>query len=189
MLPGAYRWWLLLAVGLFTVGILLGIMFPLDLALVVGDNASAIDQLADMLAPMPGASLWLFIFLKNVSAVALSFLLSPLLLIVPLLALTVNGWLLGWVAVRVVEEKSLAYLLAGIIPHGVFELPAFFIGEAAAISFGVAVMAAVVRRGKAGNLGQAARLSWRLVGISVLLFLVASAIEAFVTPLILNAVK
>ncbi|MGE5271976.1 MAG: stage II sporulation protein M, partial [Thiohalocapsa sp.] len=39
-----------------------------------------------------------------------------------------------------VSEYSVGYLLAGLLPHGIIELPALFIGEAAALGFGSAAM-------------------------------------------------
>ena len=61
----------------------------------------------------------------------------------PILALVVNGWLLAFVSAVVAEEKSLGFVLTGLLPHGIFELPALILGEAAALSFGTAVILAL----------------------------------------------
>jgi len=64
----------------------------------------------------------------------ISFALSPFFCLVPIVALIFNGGLLGFVSAMVIQEKSLGYLLVGLLPHGMFELPALIIGEAVALS-------------------------------------------------------
>ena len=123
-----YKWWLCIAVFLFGVGLVLGLATPTSITDLLAEDVAAIKELADLLAPLPQSSILIIILIKNTSAILISFGLSPILCLVPVMALTLNGWLIGLVSASVVQEESLGYLLAGLLPHGIFELPALIIG-------------------------------------------------------------
>ena len=122
----------------------------------------------------------------NASVLLLSFVLSPIFCLVPVLALAVNGWLLAFVSAKVVQERSLGFVLAGLLPHGVFEIPAFILGEAAAFSFGAMAILALFKKGGGKLLlpGLKQNLKYLLIAFAVLL--PAAIIETFVTPLLLK---
>ena len=104
----------------------------------------------------------------------------------PFIALVINGWLLAVVSVTVLEEQSFAFLLAGLLPHGVFELPAFIMAEAAALSFGTAVIAALFRKEKRGLVLPSFRQNARYLAVALLLLIPAALIEAYLTPLLMG---
>ena len=86
----------------------------------------------------------------------------------------------------VVQEKSLTYLLAGVLPHGIFELPALIIAEAAAFSFGTAVMLALFKKDGKKLLLPNLRQNARYLAIAILLLLPAALIETYLTPLLVR---
>ena len=180
------KFWVTAVIVLFAVGIVWGVLTPSSTEGVFSGETRALQQIADLISSLPGWLMLGFILLKNVSAVLFSFVLSPLFLLVPIVSLVANGWLVGSVANTVVSERSIGYFLIGILPHGVFELPALFIGEAAAIGFGVAAIRAVFDQSWRANLTGALRTNLRYLGISVLLFVPAAVMETFVTPLLLR---
>ena len=142
----SYKRWVILAILLFGFGIAVGLATPDSITALLSEDLAAFgEQLGNILA-LPKFQVAMFIFAKNVFAIAISFILSPILCLVPILALTVNGWLVGFVSSAVVSEKSLGFLLAGILPHGVFEIPALIIGEAAALSFGAMTIILVLKK-------------------------------------------
>lgn len=181
-----FRWWLLIALVLFTGGLVIGLITSTDIDQLLAEDVTGLEELADILAPLPQLAVLAVIFIKNVIAVLISCVLSPFFFIVPVIALTINGVLIGWVAVDVVQQESLGYLLAGILPHGVFELPAFIIGEAVALSFGTAVLLAVFRKDKRAELLPGLKTNLRYLAIVAALLLVAAIMEAYVTPLFLS---
>ena len=134
-----YKVWLFIAILLFAISSVVGWAIPDSIAGLLAEDIATLEELAGMLASLPPALIAVIIFFKNSLSLVVSFLLSPILCLTPLLALMVNGWLLGWISATVIEKESLGVLLAGLLPHGVIELPAFFIGEAAALSFGATV--------------------------------------------------
>ncbi len=181
-----FKTWLVIVITLFTVGIVWGLSTPSGSPGAFSEETSALQELARIIAKLPAWAMFGFILLKNISAVLFSFVLSPLFLVVPIVSLLMNGWLIGAVANTVVAEQSIGYLLAGLLPHGVFELPALFIAQAAALSFGVAAMRAVFDTSKREELTITLRMNLKYLGISAVLFLPAALIETFVTPLLLR---
>jgi len=116
----------------------------------------------------------------------LSFVLSPILCLAPILSLTVNGWLLAFISSAVAQEESLGFVLAGVLPHGIFELPAIIIGEAAALSFGTMAILALIKRGKRHLLLLNLKQNLRYLLIAIGLLLPAAIIETYATPLLLT---
>lgn len=181
-----YKKWIILTILLFLSGLILGISTPDSIiSLFAGDEAT-LQEFADLLTPLPQSTLFVFIFLKNVSALTITFVLSPIFCLAPVLSLFTNGWLLGIVSNTVIQEKSIGFLLAGILPHGIFELPALFIGQAVALSFGTAVMLAIFNREKRGLLRASFITNLKYLSIAITLLLPAAIIETYITPLFLT---
>ena len=180
----SYKRWIFVAIGLFGVGIASGLVTPVSIAELFSEDLAAIRELAAILVPFQITTA-IFIFLKNVSALLISFVFSPILCLVPILALTVNGWLISFISVAVVQEESLGLLLAGLLPHGIFELPALIMGEAAALSFGALTIVALVSK-KKDLLLPGLKQNLRYLLVACTLLLPAAIIETYVTPLFLT---
>jgi len=181
----SYKWWIFVAIGLFGVGIASGLATPLSTAELFSEDLAVIRELAAILEPFQITTA-IFIFLKNVSALLISFMFSPILCLVPILALTVNGWLISFISVAVFQEKSLGLLLAGLLPHGIFELPALIMGEAAALSSGALIIVALVSKKKKDLLLPGLKQNLRYLLVACVLLLPAAIIETYVTPLFLT---
>ena len=181
----SYKKWLFVAVGLFAIGMVAGVVAPFGVTGLLDDDLAALKELAVFLGPFKVTTA-LFIFFKNVSALLLSFLFSPLLCLVPVLALTVNGLVLSFVSSAVVQQESLGLLLAGVLPHGVFELPAIIIGEAASLSFGAMTILALIVKRKRTLLLPNLKQNLRYLLLAFALLLPAAIIETYITPLFLT---
>ena len=182
----SYRRWIFVAVSLFGIGLVLGLVTPSSIAsLIFGDIIEGLEELGGSLAPFSVLTV-IFIFIKNAIAVLVSFVLSPILCLVPILALTVNGWLLSFVAVSVAQEESLGYVLSGLLPHGILELPALIMAQAAALSFGTMAMLALFKKEKRKLLLPNLKKNLKYVLIALALLLPAAIIETYVTPLLLR---
>ncbi len=133
------------------------------------------------LSPVP---LGVDIFFHNWQ-VAISVALSGLGFIIPVaVSMMFNGIILGALA-RVLP--SLSFLLAGILPHGVIELPAFFVSGSIGLKLGLYSIRAVAKHRAGEDQGLSAVLRQAVlvaVGLSPL-FLIAGLIEAIVTPIVL----
>ncbi|OGO24549.1 MAG: hypothetical protein A2Z28_02550 [Chloroflexi bacterium RBG_16_51_9] len=177
---------LFLALFLFGAGLVWGLTFSIDRPGPLAGNVAELKKLSDFLLPLPQPSVFAFIFLKNAVAVLVGFALSPFFCLVPAAALVLNGGLLGLVSISVVREKSLGFLLAGVLPHGIFEIPALIIGQAAAFSFGTSVMLAIFSKERRKLVLPNLKQNARYLALSVILLLVAALIETYVTPLLVR---
>ena len=180
-----YKWWIIISICLFSIGVAAGLAAPAGAADLLSEELAYLEELAKLLGPFQ-ASTAVFIFLKNVSAVLVSFVFSPILCLLPVAALTFNGFLLSFVSAMVIKEHSLGLLVAGLLPHGIFELPALIIGEAAALSFGSQVMIALFSKEARGRLPSGTKRNFRYLILAFALLVPAAIIETFVTPLFLG---
>ncbi len=181
----SYKRWIFVAIFLFGISLVFGLSTPTSFANLVFEDIAALEELAGILVSLPPALTAILIFTKNASALLLSFALSPILCLIPILALTVNGWLLGFISVMVSQEQSVGFVLTGLLPHGVFELPALIMGEAAALSFGVAVILALFKKDRRNLLLPSLKQNLRYLMIALALLIPAAIIETYVTPLLL----
>jgi stage II sporulation protein M len=181
-----YRKWLFISTGLFIFGLLLGFLVPTEGTGLFLEEAAALDEIAGIIAPLPQIAVFVFILLKNISVIVLSFVMSPLLCIVPIVTLVVNGGVIGLVSAVIIEEESLPFLLTGLLPHGILELPALIMGEAVALSFGIAVLRGIFGKDKRDTITSSLKNNLKYLAISAGLFLAAAIIETFVTPALLD---
>ena len=185
MVNTSYKRWIFVAIFLFGIGITLGLVAPVSVANLVAEDIAALKELSGILVPFSALTV-IFIFIKNALALLLSFALSPIFCLLPILTLTVNGWLLAFVSVTVSQEESLGLVLAGLLPHGIFELPALIMGEAAALGFGTVVMLALFKKGRRSLLLPGLKRNLRYLMVALALLLPAAIIETYVTPLLLT---
>jgi stage II sporulation protein M len=183
-----YRKWIFISAGLFIFGLLLGLFIPTEGAGVFLKEAAALDEMAGVIAPLPQIVVFIFILLKNISVIVLSFILSPLLCIVPVVTLVINGGVIGLVSAIFMKEESLSFVLVGLLPHGILELPALIIGEAVALSFGIAVLQGIFGKNKQDIIKSNLTSNLKYLAVSAGLFLAAAVVETFVTPVLLDRI-
>ena len=152
----------------------------------ISEDLIALEELVNFLATLPQFAIFAIIFVKNALALVLSFVLSPILCLMPVLSLLLNGGVLGFVSIVVAEQESVGFVLAGLLPHGIFELPALIIGQAAALSFGTTAMLALFQKSKRSLLLPNLKQNLKYVLIAFALLLPAAIIETYITPLLLT---
>lgn len=180
----SYRRWIIVAAGLFAVGMVVGFIMPGNSDGLLSQEIAALKELGTLLGPFKITTA-IFIFLKNVLAIMMSFIFSPLLCLLPVIALVVNGALISIVSEIVIQQESVGFLLAGILPHGIFELPALIIGEAASLSFGTMLILAVFKKDMRERIPANFAQNIKLLILAFLLLVPAAIIETYVTPLLL----
>ncbi|MFC1937519.1 stage II sporulation protein M [Chloroflexota bacterium] len=165
-----YRWWIVVAALIFVAGISTGFVVPLSLML-TDDAVSYLQDLARSVTPFT-VTMAMVIYLQNCMSVIVSFILSPLLCFMPSMSLFLNGLLIGGVSITIVEEKSLGFLLAGLLPHGVIEIPALIVAQAAALSFGAMALILVIKRESRLVLLSTVRRSTGHIVLTIVLFFI-----------------
>ena len=173
----SYKRWILVALGLFGAGMAMGLAVPGGIAELLAGDIAALKELGATLVPFEFSTV-LFILRNNVFALLFSFIFSPILCLAPVLALTVNGGLVSFVSAMVVQEKSLGFVLVGLLPHGIFELPAIIIGEAAALSFGAMVVLLLFRQESRSALIFVIKQDWVHLLLALVLFFTVGIFHA-----------
>ena len=143
------------------------------------------------LASLQGSITAPFLFLNNTRAVAVIFLAGLVSFsVLGILLYMVNIGLVGglFALLQLLGMHPLPIFLAGVVPHGIFELPALMIGSAVVLYMGVAIV--TPQTGKSmGEVILELLADWLKIflGVVVPLLAVAAVIEAYITPgLLLN---
>ena len=182
----SYKRWTFVAIFLFGIGLALGSVPLFNVADVMSQDLIALQELANRLATLPQFVIFAIIFIKNALTVMLSFALSPILCLMPILSLVLNGVILGFVSVTVAEQESVGFVVAGLLPHGIFEIPALIISQTAGLSFGAMAIQALFQKRKRSLLVPNLRQNFRYLLIALALLLPAAIIETYITPLLIT---
>ena len=176
------------AAGLFAVGILIGIAL-----MAAGYNLLEIIQEAIGQPLFPDISdrsrveLARFLLVNNSRAFLLSILGALTLGLLTAWSMLFNGVIVGNVGAYIASDIGVGYILVGLLPHGIFELPALFV--AAGVGFRFLYRIGQRVRGSRDAVFTKPYLyrTAVLVLAAWLLLLVAALVEAFVTPALLEA--
>lgn len=145
-------------------------------------------EMLKWITQLPLPLIMVIIFLKNLLSCIMSILLGLGMGIVPLIVDTSNGFLLGVVLYNVLQKESLLYFLAGVVPHGIIELPTVLMSIG--IGFRLGYLLALTMFGEKVNLTKEIKIAIHfLIRWVTPLLLLAAAIETFITPLIISVVK
>ncbi len=154
-------------------------------------SSETVEELSSIIEPLASLNplaLALVIFLNNVIKTLGALVFGIAFGIPPLISVTGNGFILGVVAAEIVGTKGYGVVLAGLVPHGIIEVPMLILATAAGFRIGWESVKWLFRRESAVRTSLVQGLKrygkWIVIGL-----LVAAAIETFVTPLIVNLVS
>ncbi len=146
------------------------------------------DSLASAIMPLMelgSLELLLFIFLNNVVKAGAVVLLGLFLGIPPAIFLMTNGMVAGLVIYQVMAERGLGHTLAGLLPHGVVELPALLLAGSLGLEVGGEVFRWLRRRPSRVRRRLRRVIRPYLIYVAPALAM-AAVIEVFITPLFLQ---
>ncbi|MDD1675848.1 MAG: stage II sporulation protein M [Methanomicrobiales archaeon] len=129
-------------------------------------------------------TLFIKIFLNNLEACVLLFLGGASLGIVTLIIISLNGMVIGGVVALIGGERGPLFMAAALLPHGIFEIPAFLISGALGLSLGWALWDEFRGQGDAAAVGGI--LGMTFLRVVFPLVLVAAVIEVFITPYVIT---
>ncbi len=164
-------------------------LFSLAMGYALGGEMSG-SSLQDLLGTFPDISnmgipeLFGYVVANN-ALKSLLFMVGGLLGgILPLFFVIFNGFFIGWVAYSLGSTMGLGFVAAGLVPHGIFEIPAIILAMSMGMHLGYALLNRL--RGQ-GDLWREARLALGLFVNRVLpLLVLAAVIEVTVTPVVLS---
>jgi stage II sporulation protein M len=126
------------------------------------------------------------LFFNNLEACILLFLGGASFGILTLFIMSLNGIVIGSVTEIISHGHSAIFIAAALLPHGIFEIPAFII--AGALGFCMAQSLIAEWYGAADTGADAGRFA-RIFLLYVLpLIAVAAVVEAFITPAVIQLV-
>ncbi len=168
---------------IFTIGILIGVYNH--------ENILEIARIIYNLSPQGGGIslnnklfLFIFIFTRNTITTTLNISLGPIFGLFPLFSLLINGYLIGGIVMEISKSYGFAYALKGILPHGIFEIPAYLYSSI--LGFRIAHIA--IKNSFKGEefINGYINSLYKELKIVVPLLLIAAFIEAFITTALLG---
>lgn len=186
------RNWLVLALIFFLAGSFLSYLGGVP----QGGSLSGLEtqlgelqNLFDLILGNPPLISSLMIFLKNFMAMVQMLFLGVFAGISPLATLFMNGYILGIVAAscQAMGNSVAEMIILGILPHGIFELFAFFLCGALGLKLGYHCIASPLPE---KTRLQSFKYIWKeivsVIPLVVVLLLCAALIEIFVTSHLIN---
>lgn len=187
---------LLLLAVIFMLGIWMGEELPKVNPKLAGDlKKEAMEKFAEIarwMQQLPTGTEFFVIWLNNISASLTAVLFGVLLPIIPLFFLISNGALIGLFQNTIQIENGISPLqfYLSLMPHGILELPAFFIAVFLGIRFGLVPYRLIVhylRTKEHLPLFKEVTRESRYYGVLILIMLLfAAVIEVTISPLLIG---
>ena len=175
--------YLKIVMGLFVFGIIIGV---LEHETVSGYIKDAVSNLFGRFEDLRGFELFVRIFLNNIMAAFTATASGILFGILPLLSALINGLIIGTVLTNLVQLTELTSFQAvlSLIPHGIFEIPAFLLSLALGVALGTWPFRQEKSAFLAGVFNAAAKAYFKIV---IPFLIIAAAIETIGIELLRRA--
>ena len=111
--------------------------------------------------------------------------LSAVIFIGPFLITVMNGLVLGILVLEIFPQIGTVLSLIALIPHGILELPAFFLGSFLGILFWRKIFFPKTVSSKLNRKEFSLKLLYLFLFL-ILLLLIAAFVESFITPFLIN---
>lgn len=170
----AIRPYLVYLAALLVAGILVGLLSPPAFRQQVSEG---ILEFLEPLQGRAGGELFLLILVNNTVETLFMLLFGVLFGILPVLSVSANGFLLGVLYRQ--SAGSIGYWKAAlqVLPHGVFEIPAFLIAASYGMWLGVTFIQRILRKETDPLGAKILHAVRKYFSIAFPLFVVAAAIE------------
>ena len=175
-----------LAAGIFFLGVVQGLVVAATEPERVAELLSGLEILVEFFESLSAFQLSAAIFVNNLVKSFVAMIGGVLFGIVPVFYLWSNGQVLGLVAELAAQDGlSPTLIITSLAPHGVFELGAFFLANA----LGLQLARKTFRRLRYKeplkvHVTHAVKV---FVNVVAPLLLIAALVEAYVTPIFMNA--
>ena len=177
----------LLTIALLAFSLLAGVAVTIT-------NPEAGQQILDMLKEAllgnviesTPAELAVMLFINNLQACTLMFLGGATLGLLTVFIIMTNGVVIGSVMEFVRQQQGGLYVAAALVPHGIFEIPAFIVSGTLGLLLARSLWIEVNGNGDAA--AEALGLGRTFLFVVIPLVAVAAVTEAFITPEIINLV-
>lgn len=173
--------YLMTSLAVFAAGAAVGLVIVYRIPELADHFANTLGQFVQMFAGIPRWKLALAIFANNSLKTLMAILLGTVLGIVPGIFLLANGVALGVAFSLSIQTRGLWLALFSILPHGVLELPAVFLGTSIGLLLGAQAARRLTRRSEV-TLGAEMFHGIKFYCTVIVPLLIAAAlVEVFVT--------
>jgi stage II sporulation protein M len=166
---------------IFGSGTVIGLMSVTHFPELAGRFESSVVGFVKMFRGLSRFELAAAIFLNNALKTLLGILLGSLFGIIPVVFLLANGIALGVVFSLSVQSRGPWLSLLSILPHGILELPAVFLGTSIGLMVGSHVVKRLFGRAETTLGGELVRGLRFFCTVILPLLLIAALVEAFLT--------
>jgi stage II sporulation protein M len=187
MLPKPQKIHYQVIIGFFVVALAFGYVTGIESRVTDKNIINDIFSPYSFLKNLSSLSLFFFIFFNNAFKALLTIFLGIFFGIYPLYFIFVNGELIGLVYALSAGNIGAAGALAGLLPHGIFELTAILIAGGYGFWLGTRTFRSIVyHESLRPAIGAAFRAYYRTI---LPLLLVAAVIEAYLTPILIQTFR
>ncbi|MEI6839884.1 MAG: stage II sporulation protein M [Methanomicrobiales archaeon] len=178
---------LLIALVIFVVSLAVGVVITV-IEPSIGQNLLVLfkDAVVDDITGYPAPLLFVSLFLNNFQACLLLFLGGATFGVVTLFILLTNGLIIGSIVELVREQQGTVFVFVAILPHGIFEIPAFILSGALGLLLAKSLWNEWNGAGDA--VVEATHHGLKFITYVIPLVLLAAFVEAFITPEIIRMV-
>lgn len=120
---GEFKLYAWIGFSTFLLFAIIGFVFPVFF---VDKILEIIQNLINQIQGFNLFEMIVFIFLNNIQVAIIAIVLGVFFGVVPFFMVLVNGYLVGFISQRVVAQEGV-FVLWKLLPHGVFEIPAFLL--------------------------------------------------------------
>ncbi len=176
---------------IFVIGLVLGAVFAKPLQIALSPLMTDLKTLALGMKHETFATMMMTLFLHNLRTSVFMIVGGILFGILPAIFVLVNGALVGYVIAityQTTHVNPFLLFVAGILPHGIFEIPAYLLASAFGIRAGVLLIRTMGRHFEHDNWRKLGKDAVPTLVIVVVLLFVAANIETGITPLLLRMV-
>jgi stage II sporulation protein M len=166
---------------IFGSGIVVGLMSVTHLPELAGRFESSVVGFVKIFRGLSRFELAAAIFLNNALKTLLGIILGSLFGIIPVVFLLANGIALGVVFSLSVQSRGPWLSLLSILPHGILELPAVFLGTSIGLMVGSHVVKRLFGTAETTLGGELVRGLRFFCTVILPLLLIAALVEAFLT--------
>ncbi|RVU54589.1 stage II sporulation protein M [Anaerosphaera multitolerans] len=129
------------------------------------------------------------LFLNNIRAVAVMTVMGFIpFLFIPIFSLILNGMIIGMLPV-LIQRDFLRSMVFGILPHGIFEIPALVLGASLGTMLCITLIKKIFRRDAVEIKVLLKYILTTYLKKIIPLLIIAAVVEAYITPLILMKVN
>jgi stage II sporulation protein M len=173
-------------VVIFALSILAGAFLSKSMPEFSENILQSLGELSQKTKELNDFQLLSVIFLNNAVKVFFVLILGIFFGLVPWIFLLVNGYVIGLLSLATQQSIGLNVFLLGVLPHGVFEVPALILGSSTGLLLGEAFYKKIFLRKRNSLRREFSDALIFFLRITLPLLLVAAFVEVFVTKPLLG---